>query len=346
MHAFAANRRQALGSIAALLAIPAMSGRVGAQDSLDMAELSPAIAGRDNPRDQLIRSIAAATEGRVRIQKAAEPGGTLQEPAALKAAVMAGAPVMAELPMSGLAREHPIFMAGEVPLFAMTMPERRARYATLHRYIAERLGEDGLVLLYAVPRPPQGLLTRVGFPGPDEWRGLAIAGAGAGIIRLGELAGVRIVPPADPAMLVGDVAAGRIDGILIGAELVPPIVQSAQRQSLTPASLEWHDYSVEAKLNIAIANRARLEGLSEGDRTALIAAARAVEERSWTAADQSYGQFKRLMESQGIRIVAPKREDAAKLARIGRVIADEWAVGLGLDGRSILDAIGLATSSR
>jgi TRAP-type C4-dicarboxylate transport system substrate-binding protein len=228
----------------------------------------------------------------------------------------------------------------------MTMADGRVRYATVHRYLVERLGEDGLVLLYAVPRPPQGLLTRAGFPGPDEWRGLTISATGAGINRLGELAGLKIVPPAEPASLIGELAAGHIDGVIVSAEIVPSVVQSAQRLSPAPVGLEWHDYAVIARLNIAIANHARLELLSDGDRAALVATARAVEERSWSAADQSYRQFKRLMESHGIRIVAPRPEDAARLARLGRVIADEWAVGLGLDGRSIIDAIGLAASSR
>ncbi|HRD78598.1 MAG TPA: hypothetical protein PK264_22115, partial [Hyphomicrobiaceae bacterium] len=148
-------RHWLLAALVAFAGAPAAAG----QDALDMLEVSPAIVGRDNPRDQLMRSVAGATEGRLRIQKAAETALALGDGPTLKAAVTAGSLAIVELPMASLEVEGAIYLADQIPFLAVSFAEARTRYGALHRFLAERLSEEGLVLLYAVPRPPRGLLS-------------------------------------------------------------------------------------------------------------------------------------------------------------------------------------------
>ncbi len=66
------------------------------------------------------------------------------------------------------ANESPIYGLDSVPFLATGYPQARKLYAAQKPFLEKRLAEEGLVLLYSVAWPPQGIFAKKELKSVDD----------------------------------------------------------------------------------------------------------------------------------------------------------------------------------
>ena len=70
---------------------------------------------------------------------------------------------------------------------------------------------------------------------------------------------------------------------------------------------------------------------------AILAAAKAAEERGWKLQAEETGKLLETLKSKGMEVRQPSPELMAELKKIGEQLVDEWSKAAGEDGPKILD---------
>ena len=103
--------------------------------------------------------------------------------------------------------EAPVYGLDSVPFLATGYDASKKLYAAQKPYLEKQLASEGLMLLYSVPWPPQGIYAKREINSVDELKGLKFRTYNAMIGRIAALAGAsrrrsrcRICrPPSPPA---------------------------------------------------------------------------------------------------------------------------------------------------
>ena len=109
-------------------------------------------------------------------------------------------------------------------------------------------------------------------------------------------------------------------------------VQSKAEQYLT----HYIDTQAWVPRNMVFANKAAIDRLSAAEKKALTDAASAAEDRGWKLSIEEMTTKTKALKDAGITVLLPSPELQAGLAKIGGVIANEWASSAGADGEAML----------
>ena len=109
--------------------------------------------------DVFAHDLAQVTNGKLAIR--VYPNASLLPAPGIKSAVRIGQVQIGEILISLHEHEHPIFGVNAVPFLATSYDEPRKLRAASKPTIARNLEAQGLIVLFAVPSPPQGSHRRV-----------------------------------------------------------------------------------------------------------------------------------------------------------------------------------------
>ena len=107
----------------------------------------------------------------------------------LKRGVQRGIVPIGEVLISALGNEDAVYSADAVPLLATTFDEARALWEASRPIYEEKLAEDGLVLLFAAPWPPQGVYMNQEVTDGSSFDGVKFRAYNPSTARLAELLG-------------------------------------------------------------------------------------------------------------------------------------------------------------
>lgn len=244
---------------------------------------------------------------------------------AFKPAVRRGDADMAAIPLAVLARESGLYAFDRIPYLATTPAAARRLFAAAADPVAQRLAEDGMVLLALEPRPAIGILTRTplsdiaGFAGKRVWT------QDAATRRLAELAGA--VPEPDAA---------RADALLVGAAEAMALIRA---RTLKPGPWSYLPIAGWHPARAVVISAKRLAALPAETRRRLTALQTDVADRWWSDAEAGSAAAQRTLADAGHTVEPVTAQLAAGLARIGQQMAAEWMPGAGADGATLLDAL-------
>nr|WP_236630323.1 TRAP transporter substrate-binding protein [Thermus thermamylovorans] len=271
---------------------------------------------------QFAREVEEATGGRLRIT--VHPGGSLFPHPQILPAVRNGQIQMGEVLMSLLANEFPIFNLDAIPFVATGYEEARRLYQAQRPEVERWLGQRGMVLLYAVPWPPQGLYTRRPVNSAQDLRGLRFRAYNPATARMAELLGMTPV---------------QVEAADIPQAFATGIVEAMVTSAATGVDSQAWDftryfYDVKAWIpkNMVVVGRRALEGLSPQDREALLQAARRAEERGWRLSQEQEERAMQTLASRGMQVVRPSPQLLADLRRVGETMVLEWQRQAGAQG--------------
>src|SRR5918998_2047948 len=143
--------RLALGLAGALtLSLPAT-----AQTKWNLPAAYPADNYHTENLSQFARDVAEATGGKLQIT--VHPNASLFKAPEIKRAVQTGQAQVGEVLMSLHENEDPIYGLDVVPFLATSFDQAKKLWEVQKPVIEKKLAGQGLVLLYAVPWPPQGI---------------------------------------------------------------------------------------------------------------------------------------------------------------------------------------------
>jgi len=277
---------------------------------------------------QFAADVDKATGGSLKI--VVHPGGKLIKHADIKPAVRDGKVPAGEILISLAADEAPVYGVDSIPFLATGYDGARKLYAAQKPFLERQLAKEGLLLLFSVPWPPQGIYAKREIKSIDDLKGLKFRTYNVAIKRIAELAGAlptQIEVPDLPAAF----ASGRVDVMITSASSG---VQSKAEEYLT----HYIDTQAWLPRNMVFVNKAAFDRLSPAEQNAVIDAAKAAEERGWRLSAEEMTVKTKALKDAGIIVVPPSDALKSGLAKIGDTIAAEWAASAGADGQALLAA--------
>ena len=272
--------------------------------------------------------VAKATNGSLTI--AVHSAGSLIKHAEIKRSVRQGTTPIGEILESLASNEAAVYGLDSVPFLATGYDASKKLYAAQKPYLQKQLASEGLVLLYSVPWPPQGLYAKREIKSVDDLKGLKFRTYNAMIGRIAALAGAiptQIEVPDLPTAF----ATGRVDMMITSASTG---VDTKAQDYLT----HYIDTQAWLPRNIVFVNKEAFDKLSAAEKKAVIDAAKAAEERGWKMSIEEMTVKTDALKAAGIIVLPPSPELKAGLAKIGSTITAEWEKSAGADGAALLAA--------
>src|SRR5438132_4230492 len=104
---------------------------------------------------QFVADVDKATNGKLKIQ--VHPGASLFKAPEIKRAVQGGQAQIGEILISGYSNEDPVFGVDSVPFLATSYADAKKLWSASRKALDERFAKQGMMILYSVPWPPQGI---------------------------------------------------------------------------------------------------------------------------------------------------------------------------------------------
>lgn len=270
-------------------------------------------------------AVAQATKGALRWSVIAE--GKLVPLARIPEAVAANQPEVGECIMTTMAGIWPVCGADAIPFMTRHVNDSRRLWAVQRPVVERALARSGLVPLYAVPWPGQGLYSIEPVRTASDFRGRRMRTYNATTRRIAEM--LEAVPVEVPMAEVGKaLEAGRIDSMITSS--VTGVEQEVWR---------WmrHFYDLNAWMpkNLVMVNRNVYLGLDPPVRTALVELAAQAEQRGWAAAETAAFQSAETLTRNRIQVEPTPTLLRGTLIRMGERFAREWVREVGQEANQI-----------
>jgi len=272
--------------------------------------------------------VAKATNGSLTIT--VHSAGSLFKHAEIKRAVRQDTAPIGEILESLASNEAPVYGVDSVPFLATGYDASKKLYDAQKPYLQKQLASEGLMLLYSVPWPPQGIYAKKEIKSVAELKGMKFRTYNAMIGRIAALAGAiptQIEVPDLPAAF----ASGRVDVMITSASTG---VDTKSQDYLS----NYIDTQAWLPRNIVFVNKQAFDKLTQAEQKAVTDAAAAAETRGWKMSIEEMTIKTKALKDAGIKVTAPTPELKAGLAKIGDTIAAEWEKSAGPEGAALLAA--------
>ena len=308
---------------ALLAALPA-----AAQTKWNLPSAYPADNFHTENLSQFSKDVAAATGGKLQITIHAN--ASLFKAPEIKRAVQKGQAQAGEVLMSLHENEDPLYGLDVVPFLATSFPQSRKLWEAQKPVLEKKLSGQGLMLLYAVAWPPQGLFAKKDIRTAEDMKGLKMRSYSVGTARIAELVGAQGVT-IQAAELPQALATGTVNAFMSS---VATGYDSKVWESLT------HFYVLQAWLpkNMVIVNKAAFDALDQATRDAVLKAAKAAEDRGWAASMEKTRWYTDQLAAKGMKVLPPSPELRAGLQKIGEQLTQDWLKKAGANGQAAMDA--------
>jgi TRAP-type C4-dicarboxylate transport system substrate-binding protein len=277
---------------------------------------------------QFANCVTDGTGGDIEIT--VHPGGSLFAGADIKRAIQTGQVQIGERLMSGHQNENAVFGFDSVPFLAPSFEASAKLFEAARPKMEELLDEQNLVMLYAVPWPPQGLYFNKEVNSVADMEGTKFRSYNNATSRFAELTGMLPVT---------------IEAAEISQAFATGVAESMISSGATGYDRKvWeslsHFYEVDAWLpyNYVMVNKDVWEGVSEENKAVITGCAEEAAARGLQAS-KDYTQFTMDGLAEGGMTVAPAGDQLmGELREIGETMTNEWLEAAGEDGKAIVDS--------
>jgi len=315
-------------SLFVALAAAAFSTAAVAQTKWDM----PTPYGDGTFHTKNVRDFAAAVEKATggKFVITVHSAGSLVKHPEIKNSLKRGIAPIGEFLISLHANESPIYSVDSVPFLATGYDAAKKLYAAQKPFLEKKLGEEGLVLLYSVPWPPQGIYAKKEIKSLDDLKGLKFRTYNPATQRIAQLTGAiptQVEVPDVPTAF----ATNRVEAMITSPSTG---VDSKVWDFLT----HYHDTQAWLPRNAVVVSKAAFDKLSDAEKRALTDAAKSAEARGWEMSMAETTEKTKELADNKIVIVQPSDALKKGFAEIGVKMAAEWEQAAGADGKALLEA--------
>ncbi|MGR3570987.1 TRAP transporter substrate-binding protein [Brevirhabdus sp.] len=277
---------------------------------------------------EFAKDVSAATDGGLEIT--VHSAGSLFAHPEIKDAVRRGLAPIGETLMSRLANENPIFGIDSVPFLASSYDEAEKLWQASRPLVEQKLADQGLTLLFAVPWPGQSLYSQEPINSTADLKGASFRAYNTATERLAQLMG------AVPTQIeTGDIPTAFATGRVAAMITSPSTGVSSQAWDFTKV---YTDTQAWLPKNMVIVNTGALDGLSEDQRKALMDAAAKAETRGWEMSRAETDAKVATLKENGMQVMEPSAKLSDELTKIGDTMTQEWLKEAGDEGAKVVDA--------
>ena len=273
-------------------------------------------------------AVGVATGGKLEI--VVHGGGSLFKGNEIKRAIQTGQAPVGERLLSAHQNENAVFGFDSVPFLASSFEASEKLWKAARPTVEKILADQNLVLLYAVPWPPQGMYFNKEINGIGDMKGVKFRAYNAATARLAELAGMLPVQ-IEAAELTQALATGVAEAFVSSGSTG---YDRKVWEHLT------HFYEVNAWLprNYVFVNKDAWDALDEGTRNVVRGMAMLAERAGTAKAQQLSDWYVAQLAANGMKVQAAGDRLRGDLEGIGATMTEEWLSNAGDEGKAIVDA--------
>lgn len=299
-----------------------------AQTKWDMPTPYPATNFHTENIIQFAADVEKAAAGKLKIT--VHPAASLFKANEIKRAVQGGQAQIGEILLSGYSNEDPIFGVDSVPFLATSYAESAKLWKVSKKATEERFAKQGMMILYAVPWPPQGIYSTKPINSVADMKGLKMRTYNPATSRIAELAGAQPVT-IQAAELAQAMATGAVNA---------NITSGATGYDTKAWEVVKNYYDTQAWLpkNVIFVNKKAFDALDKSAQDALLKAAASAQERGAKMSEEKTRFYLSELARNGMNVAPPSAQLKADFKKIGETMTAEWLKTAGPDGKAIVEA--------
>lgn len=275
---------------------------------------------------QFAADVAAATDGGLELT--VHSGGSLFPHGEIRNVVRSGQVPIGEFFLSRLVNDDAAFGIDSQPFVATSYDDAERLWAAQKPVVTELLAEQGLMPLFSVPWPAQGLYTNGEVETVEGLAGLRFRAYNAALEEFATLAGaapVQVEAPDIPQAF----ATGQVEAM---------VTSPSTGANSTAWDFVTHYTPINAWVpkNIVVVNKRAFQRLPEEVQTAVLNAAADAEARGWEMSAAEADAKTAIMAENGMIIVEPSEALTAGLQAIGAEMLTNWQASASDAAMSIL----------
>lgn len=246
----------------------------------------------------------------------------------MKRAIQSGQAPIGEILISVLANEDAMFGFESVPGLAPSYAEARKLHNLAKPYIAARLEKQGMMYLYSVVWPPQGIYTKAPINALADLKGTKFRSFNPATARFAQLIGA--VPT---TIQVPEIAQAFRTGVLDA--MITSGATGVDQQAWDYLN---HYYDTQAFLpqNLVFVNKKAFDALPADVQKGVLEAAARAEDRGWKKSEELNEGYKKTLAEKGVKVLPATEAMKAEIKKIGETMAKEWAEKAGPDGAKLV----------
>jgi TRAP-type C4-dicarboxylate transport system substrate-binding protein len=305
-----------------------LSATVQAQTKWDLPAAYPATNFHTVNLQQFADDVDKASGGKLKITVHAN--ASLFKAPEIKRAVQGGQAQIGEVLLVNFQNEWPIFGADGIPFLADSYDEAMKLWRVQKPMLEKKLAEQGMMVLYAVPWPPQGVYSKKPLNSAADLRGMKWRAYSPSTARIAELVGAQPVT---------------VQAAEVSQAFATGVTESMMSSGSTGADAKLHEhvkfwYDTQAWLpkNAVFVNRAAFNALDKGTQDAMLKAAADAEVRGLAASKKANGDSLAVLRAGGMQILPPSAQLKTDMKKVGDTLLKEWLDKSGPEGKQLVDA--------
>ena len=314
---------------ATLLSSALMLGATAqAQTKWDLPAAYPATNFHSENLTQFASDVDKASGGKLKITVHAN--ASLFKANEIKRAVQGGQAQVGEILLTAYQNEWQLFGADGLPFLADSYDEAMKLYQAQKPILQKKLDEQGMMLLYAVAWPPQGIYVKKPIASAADLKGVKWRAYSPATARIAELVGAQPVT-IQAAELSQAMATGAVESYMSSG--------STGFDTKTYEHIKnYYDTQAWLPKNAVIVNKAAFSALDKATQDAVTKAAADAEARGWNASKRVNTESLDKLKANGMTIHTPSAQLKADMQKVGEVMIKEWADKAGPEGQALLNA--------
>ena len=315
--------RRLFTALALAAALPA-----AAQIKWDLPAAYPAANFHTVNLVDFANDVDKASAGKLKIT--VHPGASLFKAPEIKRAVQGGQAQIGEVLISNFANEWALFGADALPFLADSYDEAVKLWKAQKPLFERKLAEQGMMPLYAVPWPPQGVYSKKLLNAAADLKGVKWRAYNPATNRIAELIGAQPVT-IQAAEVSQAFATGVVDSMMSSGS-------TGWDAKLHEHVKYWYDTQAWLPKNVVLVNRAAFQALDKPTQDAVLKAAADAETRGLAASKKANTESLDKLKGGGMQILPPSPQLKADMKKVGETMLKEWLDKAGPEGKQLVDA--------
>jgi len=259
------------------------------------------------------------------------PGGSLFKGGEIFRAVRTGQAQIGERFMSALGKEDPLLEVDSQPFLATSYDDAMKLYNASKSEIVKGLEEKGLIFLYAVPWPAQGLYSKKAINSVADLKGLKFRAYNSATIRIAELTGMAPTK-IEAAEISQAFSTGAVESMITSPT-------TGKNSKIWENGVEYfYDIAAWFPKNMVIVNKESWNKLDDATKKLVMNEAAVAEQKGWELSKKGNVADKKALSDAGMKVGKVNTALEKHFQKVGATMAEEWKQKAGSRGASVLAA--------
>jgi TRAP-type C4-dicarboxylate transport system substrate-binding protein len=233
--------------------------------------------------------------------------------------------------MSALGKEDPLLEVDSQPFLATSYSDAMKLYKASKDEIIKGLDAKGLVFLYAVPWPAQGLYSKKQISSVNDLKGLKFRAYNSATIRIAELTGMAPTK-IEAAEISQAFSTGAVESMITSPT-------TGKNSKIWENGVKYfYDIAAWFPKNMVIVNKEAWNKLDKATQDLVMKQAALAERKGWQLSKQGNVGDKKALADAGMVVSTVNASLQAHFEKVGETMAKEWSQKAGSRGASVLSA--------